>query len=350
MIRCRTCVMPDTRPDSAFIDGQCPACVSFAKRPTIDWAARKAALLQLLERHNGRVLVPSSGGKDSTYIALTMKGLGADVTAVTARTCHLTPMGRANIDSLARHVRTIEFTPNMEVRAKLNRLALERVGDISWPEHASIFSVPFRVAMETGHTLMMYGENPQAEYGGPPGADEAMTMTRRWVSEFGGFLGLRPRDFVGVEGITERDMADYQLPAVMAGNIETHFLGQYIPWDAHVNAEVSIASGFQSSLPSRANWWPWENLDNAQTGLHDWFMFLKYGFGRGCQQISVDVRHGRVKRKQALGWVDVCDSMFPAMYAGVGVTEVLDRIGMTYQQLVPMAKRFAMPGAQWFGA
>lgn len=339
MIRCRTCVMPDTRPDSAFIDGQCPACVSFAKRPTIDWAARKAALLQLLERHNGRVLVPSSGGKDSTYIALTMKGLGADVTAVTARTCHLTPMGRANIDSLARHVRTIEFTPNMEVRAKLNRLALERVGDISWPEHASIFSVPFRVALETGHTLMMYGENPQAEYGGPPGADEAMTMTRRWVSEFGGFLGLRPRDFVGVEGITDRDMADYQMPADI-GAIETHFLGQYIPWDAHHNAEVSIASGFQYSLPSPANWWPWENLDNWQTSVHDAGMFRKYGFGRGCQQISVDVRHGRVTREQALKWVRAWDGAWSDTYAGVSTEEGLERIAMTMGRLIAALDRF----------
>lgn len=348
MIRCRTCVMPDTRPDSAFIDGQCPACVSFAKRPTIDWAARKAALLQLIERHNGRVLVPSSGGKDSTYIALTMKGLGADVTAVTARTCHLTPMGRANIDSLARHVRTIEFTPNMEVRAKLNRLALERVGDISWPEHASIFSVPFRVALETGHTLMMYGENPQAEYGGPPGADEAMTMTRRWVSEFGGFLGLRPRDFVGVEGITEREMADYQMPADI-GAIETHFLGQYIPWDAHHNAEVSIASGFKYSLPSLANWWQWENLDNAQTGLHDWFMSLKYGFGRGCQQISVDVRHGRVTREKALAWVEKWDGGFSKEYAGVRVSDALAAIDLTYEQLLAIAERFNA-SATWSGA
>jgi hypothetical protein len=143
------------------------------------------------------VLVPSSGGKDSTYQVLTLLELGADVTVVTARTCHLTAIGRANIDNLARYARTIEVVPNMTVRAKLNRLGLELVGDISWPEHAAIFSTPFRVAVETGHTLLMYGENPQDQYGGPLGTEEARTMTRRWVTEFGGFLGLRPSDFVG---------------------------------------------------------------------------------------------------------------------------------------------------------
>ena len=78
-----------------------------------------------------------------------MQALGAEVTVVTARTCHLTEIGRQNIDNLARYARTIEVTPNMTVRAKLNRLGLELVGDISWPEHAAIFSTPFSVAAST---------------------------------------------------------------------------------------------------------------------------------------------------------------------------------------------------------
>jgi hypothetical protein len=82
-------------------------------------------------------------------------------------------VGRANIDNLARYARTIEVVPNMTVRAKLNRLGLELVGDISWPEHAAIFSTPFHVARDTGHTLLMYGENPQDQYGGPLGSEAA---------------------------------------------------------------------------------------------------------------------------------------------------------------------------------
>lgn len=343
MLRCRTCVMPNTRPDTPFIDGECSACITYRNRPLIDWDARKAELVQLLDRHHGRVLVPSSGGKDSTYQVLTLLEMGADVTIVTARTCHLTAIGRANIDNLARYARTIEVVPNMTVRAKLNRLALELVGDISWPEHAAIFSTPFRVAAETGHTLLMYGECPQAEYGGPMGSEQAKTMTRRWVTEFGGFLGLRPADFVGMEGITERDMQDYCLPLSLINHqdIEAHFLGQYIPWDSRRNADVAMAADMQApGVPCDANWWPAENWDNAQTGLHDYFMFLKYGFGRGCQQISVDVRSGRETREHALWFVEKFDGIFPAMYAGVGFLEVLDRIGLDRVKFGATMKRF----------
>lgn len=340
MIRCRRCVMPNSRPDTPFVDGVCSACLTYAKRPTVDWDSRRAELLALLDRHDGRVLVPSSGGKDSTYQALTLKEMGADVTCVTARTCHLTPIGRQNIDNLARHVRTIEVTPNMTVRAKLNRMGLELVGDISWPEHAAIFSTPFRVAAETGHTLLMYGECPQAEYGGPIGSEQAKTMTRRWVTEFGGFLGLRPADFVGKEGITERDMADYTPPR--DSSAEAHFLGQYIQWDSRRNAKVSIEAGMRTlgQPPCSASWWEAENLDNAQTGVHDWFMALKYSFGRGCQQISVDVRAGVLSRAHALAWVETFDGAFPDEYAGVHIYSVLDRIGMGKPRLMTLADKY----------
>lgn len=340
MIRCRTCLYPNTKPDLYFDEtGECSACISFKKRPTIDWDARKAELLKLLDRFDGRVIVPSSGGKDSTYIALRMKELGANVTAVTARTCHLTPIGRANIDNLARHVRTIEVTPNMTVRAKLNRLGLQLVGDISWPEHAAIFSTPFRVAAQIGVGLLMYGENPQAEYGGPMGSDEAKQMTKRWTSEFGGFLGLRPADFVGQEGITARDMADYSMTVVPEG-VEAHFLGAYEPWDSRRNAEIAQANGMKALLPSPANWWAAENLDNAQTGLHDYFGFLKYGYGRGCAQISVDVRNGRITQDAAMNWLEIHDALFPAVYANVPCSDVLDRIGMSRDELTKLIDRF----------
>lgn len=338
MIRCKTCCMPNTRPDTPFVDGECAACISYKKRPQIDWDARKSELLALLDRHDGRCVVPSSGGKDSTYQALTLLELGADVTVVTARTCHLTEVGRKNIDNLARYVRTIEVVPNMTVRAKLNRLGLELVGDISWPEHAAIFSTPFRVSDQLGIPLIFYGENPQGQYGGPLGSDEAKTMTRRWVTEFGGFLGLRPDDFVGMEGITERDMLDYEPPEDTKA--EAHFLGQYIAWDSHRNAEVAKAHGMVCINPCLANWWDFENLDNAQTGIHDYFMFLKYGFGRGCQQIGVDVRSGRIDRDAALAWVEVHDGAFPSDYMDVSLCEVLDRIGMTRQRFDECVGRF----------
>lgn len=341
LLRCRTCVMPPTRPDTPFIDGECAACRNYARRPQIDWDERKQQLLQLLDRHDGRVLVPSSGGKDSTYQVLTLLELGADVTIATARTCHLTSVGRANIDNLARYARTIEVVPNMTVRAKLNRLGLDLVGDISHPEHMAIFTTPFHVARQTGHTLLMYGENPQNLLGGPLGSEEAMQLTARWRSEYGGFLGLRPDDLVGMEGITDRDMDDYRMPDVTG--IEAHFLGQYMPWSARSNARVAVKAGMQTyrhGPPCDGNWFNEENVDNAQTGLHDFFAYLKFHYSRGTAQISQDIREGNISREHALVWLEPREHLFPQFYMGVHWHEVLDRIGMTVAQFRECEARF----------
>lgn len=339
MERCKICVMPSTRPDHVFVDGVCPACLNHAKRPEIDWDRRRDELLRLLDRFHGEVIVPSSGGKDSTYQAITLKNMGAHVTAVTARTCHITDIGRKNIDNLAKHVRTVEYVPDMSVRAKLNRLGLELVGDISWPEHAAIFSTPFRASLDLGIPLIMYGENPQNQYGGPKGTEQAREMTQRWVTEFGGFLGLRPDDFSDNAGITGRDMDDYRSPSanLLAENgTEAHFLGQYLPWDSQQNTQVAQEAGMIFNLPTPGNWWYAENQDNAQTGIHDFFMRLKYGYSRGTTQISVDVRNGTVPRERAMNFIENTEDMFPFMYMGVSWRKVLENIGMSEDRFIEL--------------
>ena len=326
--------MPNTRPDHVFVDGVCPACLNAATEQQLG----KEALFEVLDRHHGEVIVPSSGGKDSTYQVLKMIELGAHPTVVTATTCHLTEIGRKNIDNLSRYATTIEVSPNKTVRAKLNRLGLEWVGDVSWPEHAAIFSTPFRVAAETGINLIMYGENPQHQYGGPGDSGSAVEMSERWIQEFGGFLGLRPSDFVGMEGITKRDMNDYV--AVHTPGVESHWLGQYLKWDSRENAHQAVSAGMIQSKPCTANWWRAENLDNAQTGIHDHMMFRKYGYGRGATQIAVDVREGLITRDEALKWVHQFDGLFPQVYGDVPCEVVIEWIGMEWEKFIEILDQF----------
>jgi hypothetical protein len=85
------------------------------------------------------------GGKDSTYQVVRMLQLGLNPLCVTSSTCDLSPLGRQNLQNLKRlGVDHIEVSPNPLVRAKLNRVGLTQVGDISWPEHVGIFTIPVR--------------------------------------------------------------------------------------------------------------------------------------------------------------------------------------------------------------
>lgn len=352
MTRCRLCILPDTRPDTAFVDGICSACIAYAARPEIDWVQRLAQLDQLLDRArayakaNGNAfdcIVPSSGGKDSTYQVMTLLERGARPLVVTASTCHLTPIGRMNIDNLARYATTIEVTPNRTMRAKLNRMGLEMVGDISWPEHISIHTVPFRVAMQLDVPLIFYGENPTSQYGGPLDVQEQRRMTRRWTMEFGGFLGLRPQDLIGTNGLTDRDMSDYMGPndkQLDDAGVEAHFLGQYIPWDSHRNAKIAQDAGMKQVLPCRANWWIGENEDNLDTFWHDHVMYRKFGYGRAGAQLSVDIRLGKISREDALQIVRERDGMMVEKYMELPVSLSIERIGMSKQEFAACLDRF----------
>ena len=92
---------------------------------------------------------------------------------VTSTTCDLSDIGRANIQNIKNlGVDYIEMSPNPIVRAKLNRIGLKTIGDISWPEHVGIFTIPVRAAVQYNVPLIIWGENSQNEYGGPAVAAE----------------------------------------------------------------------------------------------------------------------------------------------------------------------------------
>src|SRR5262249_41690393 len=152
-------------------------------------------------------VVPVSGGKDSHYQAIRMLELGMNPLCVTATTDKLSDLGRQNIENLKRQgLDYVEVSTNPLIRRRLNRLALLQVGDISWPEHVTIFTVPVRVAVHMNVPLIVWGENSQNEYGGPAAASENNTLSRQWLEEFGGMLGLRVSDLKAVEGIEPKHL------------------------------------------------------------------------------------------------------------------------------------------------
>jgi hypothetical protein len=204
--------MPSTKPD-LHIDEQgiCNACRAYESRKNVDWIARKNELTSILEKYRSKdgswdCIVPVSGGKDSTFQVIRVLQLGLNPLCITSSTCDLSSIGRENIENLKRlGVDHIEFSPNPKVRSKLNRIGLTEVGDIAWPEHVGIFTIPVRAAVQFKIPLIIWGENSQNEYGGPESAVNSNKLDRRWLEEFGGLIGLRVEDLIGTEEITREE-------------------------------------------------------------------------------------------------------------------------------------------------
>ncbi len=349
---CKRCVMPDTKPDLKLDDeGICSACRSYENRKAVDWASRERELMEILARYRSQnqsgwdCIVPVSGGKDSTYQVIRMLQMGMNPLCVTATTCDLSDIGRKNIENIKRlGVDYVEFSPNKQVRRKLNRIGLTMVGDISWPEHAGIFTIPVKAAVQFKVPLIVWGENSQNEYGGPAAAAGNNVLNRRWLEEFGGLLGLRVSDLVGMEGIEPRHLLPYTYPSdeeLREAGVTGIFLGYYIPWDGYSNALISQANGFTTYHTTvEGSCVNYENLDNYQTGIHDYFKFLKFGFGRATDLACLHVRRGRITRRDACDIVRRLDGRFPWQYLGKPLEEILAPLEMSVEEFVAVCDRF----------
>ena len=349
---CTRCLYPDTKPDLHFDDeGVCGACRSFEQRTAVDWQKRKQEFLDVVEQYRGKdggnydCVVPVSGGKDSHYQVIRVLEMGLNPLCVTATTDSLSDIGRRNIENLKKlGVDYVEVTMNPVIRRRINKLALLTVGDISWPEHIAIFTVPVRVAVQTGVRLIVWGENSQNEYGGPAAAAGDNVLNRRWLEEFGGLLGLRVNDLVGQEGIERHHLIQYDYPANEAlerEGVTGLFLGYYFPWDGYTNALYAQARGFET-FPTAVEGAlvNYENLDNHQTGIHDYFKFLKFGFCRATDLVCNHIRRGRLSREDGLRLLIRHDGKFPWTYLGRPLAETLAEIDMTVDEFVQVCDRF----------
>tara|TARA_Y100000590_G_scaffold470209_1_gene662782 strand:- start:14459 stop:15598 length:1140 start_codon:yes stop_codon:yes gene_type:complete len=335
---CNNCLMPETKPDLAFDqNGKCSACVAFEQRNSINWDSREKELDEIFKKFKQNLhwdcVVPVSGGKDSTFQVLKVLEYGLKPLCVTSTTCDLSDLGRKNIENIKSFgIDYIEFTSNKKIRKKLNKIGLEEIGDIAWPEHVGIFTIPVIAAVKFNIPLIVWGENSQNEYGGPLSKINNNILDRSWLEEFGGLLGLRVTDLHNAYGIEKKDLLPYIYPSdeeLKKANITGIFLGHYIEWDGSKNAEIASLNGFKSyNTIVEGTATPYENLDNYQHGIHDYFKYIKYGFSRATDQVCMAIRRKKITRKDGIDIIKKYDGKYPNIYLGKKLEDIIKEIGI----------------------
>lgn len=333
---CISCLYPATKPDLWFNDqGLCSACIAFNERKNIDWVQREKEFRELVNYYKSMkftydCIVPVSGGKDSHYQILKCLEYDLKILAVTATTCDLTPIGRRNLDNIAKlGVDHIEITPDKQLRKQINKFALMEIGDISWPEHVLIFTVPIIVSIKLDIPFIVWGESPQNEYGGPKGRQGEHILNKQWLQEFGGLNGLRVSDLP-----FDQDKLDlYRYPIIWKNDPTGIFLGHYHPWDGYNNAVKALKYGFEwNDFSVEGCGFNYENLDNAMTGIHDFFKFIKYGFGRATDLVNNHIRRGNITREEGKQHILQWDGQYPWRYLGKDLGKILNDIEMTKKE------------------
>lgn len=352
---CSKCVFPETKPDLFFNeDGVCSACIGAEqKNISIDWETRKKEFFGIVKHYrkpdNERgwdCIVPVSGGKDSTYQAYFMKKIcGMNPLCVCFETTNVTELGQKNLDNLSKlGIDVIHFKKNYNAYKSMVVESFKRIGDEMWPNHIGIFTIPIHFAVQFNIPLIIWGENPQLEYGGPLESIKNRYLNRKWLEEFGGLLGNRIQDMIGVDGITEKDLTPYFYPSdedIEKVGVTGLFLGHYFFWDARKQLEIVKQNGFsvKEDGPVEGTYTNYENIDEKMVSLHDYLKFVKYGFGRATDHACIDIRNNRLTRQEAIKLVEQYDGKYPH----IGINDFVEYSGMSKAEVDKIIDSFTNP-------
>ncbi len=357
--RCSRCVLPETYETIEFDDnGVCNICrQQKIKQEKVNWTARKKQLDELIERYRGKhdydCLVPFSGGKDSTYtLAYLIREYKIKPLVVRFDHGFMRPKLEEYTAKTLRFlgVDAIRFTPNWRIVRKLMLESLVRKGDFCWHCHTGIFSFPMHIAIKFNVPLIFWGE-PSAEYTNyyDYSEDDVEMVDEKRFNRFVN-LGINAEDMFGMinsedDPVDPRDLIPYTYPKMKdLRKLGYHSvcLGSYIPWNVKENVKY-----FQKFLP----WWqgdevegipfdryPYEKIECYMQGLRDYIKYIKRGYSRASQMATLDIRHGRMSRDEALEMIKRYEGKKPH-----ALPIFLDYLGITEDEFNEICIKTAVP-------
>lgn len=339
---CSKCVISNQRPNSAvemksdglnkkgigFKDGVCDACrFNEEKQLEINWSQRSEKFYSLLSKYRKNnefydVLVPSSGGKDSSYTAYLLKHkYDMNPLAITWAPNMFTDIGRGNLESLTKigEIDSLLFTPNGALHSHLTKLAFQNLCHPFQPFIHGQKVIGPKLAKNFGIKLVVYGEN-QAEYGNPIEDNKDPFMDLKFFSaddakkmRFGG----EP-----IENIIKRskfkfsDFASYiplQKKDIEENQIKMTYLGHFEKWDPQlIYYFVTEKTGFKPSPErSEGTYSRYTEIDDKIVPFHFYTTFVKFGIGRATYDACQEIRNGHLNRQEAVALVHKFDGEFP---------------------------------------
>ena len=318
---CKNCLMPSTRPRLTFNkEGICNGCQwAEAKKIKVDWQARWKELEELCDKYrdtggsNWDCIVPCSFGKDSYHISWNMKHkLKMNPLLVYISPLMPSEVGRKNQANLIEQgFDTVQIHLNGQVYRKLCKKGFIEQGRPQLAFVTGLTTVILRVAMAFNIQLVMYGEEGESEYGGRMNFADKAKVDRKWTVETY-FSGRDTSEYIGSE-FSQADLKWWHFPSQKeldkSGLYLTHW-SYFEDWNHLVHRETALSIGFNRAVDLKsiedgvtniATFTDYTSLDDPlMRTLHTYLMFLKFGYGRGTQEASNDIKVGVMTRDEGI--------------------------------------------------
>lgn len=361
VVFCSNCVTSNLRPRIVFDERNvCGACRwAEEKRTKVDWKERERLLVDLLDRHRSKdgrfdVLVPSSGGKDSSYVAYMLKHkYGMNPLTITWTPFLYTDIGWRNYNAMVQSgFDNIFFNPNGIFHRKLSRISFEVNGDNFDPFVYGQKSFAFNIALRFNIPLIFYGENGEVEYGGSEkNKNKPFEDVSDWNELYFKGSGVSRLMDIGKEygvfsseELARQDFSMYRPPAAEAidrAGIQMHWFSFYKNWIPQENYYCAVENTDFETNPERSEgtYTKYSSLDDKTDGYHFYMGFIKYGMGRATRDASMEVRSRHITREEAVLLVQRYDGEFPQK----NFAEFLAYLDITEERFHEVVDRFRSP-------
>ena len=333
---CKNCCISNQRPRIIFDENQiCSACKHASYKENINWKNREEQLLRLLEKHRSKdgkwdVIVPSSGGKDSGFVAHQLKyKYGMNPLTVTWSPLEYTKIGKENFDALNNSgISNFLYTPNRNLQKKLAKLCFEQLGDAFHVFVLGQINFPFHMALKLNINLVFYGENGELEYAGDPKhKDKPYKPMSEWTKQhFKGVnfddlikFGLKKK-YINSDDISQGDLEYYKIPELKKlkkNNIKgKYFFSYFKKWTPQENFYYCVDNtGFKpNDERTEGTYSKYSSLDDKMDGMHYYMRYIKFGLGRCCEETSHEIRDKHITRSEGIKLMKKYEGEFPKKY------------------------------------
>lgn len=260
-------------------------------------------------------IVPISGGKDSTFqLHVITQVYGLRPLAVTFSHNWYTETGKFNLTNALEkfNVDHIQFTPNRALINKLARRSLVEIGDSCWHCHSGVGAFPLQIAVKYKVPLLIWGESVAEVSGRDSYDNHVLKFDRDYFTRVS--AKLTAEQMAERNDLPLRELTGFKLPSVEeleeVGVVGIH-LGDYIFWDDERQMEfVRDVYGWQEDTVE-GTYKGYKSVECRMAGVHDYTKFLKRGFGRATDHVSMDVRAGLLTREEAFELAKQHDTQRP---------------------------------------
>jgi N-acetyl sugar amidotransferase len=341
---CKTCLQPDTRPNTKFtLDGICPACNYYQKLAVVDWQERYEILEELLvsfprnPKQQFDCIIGVSGGKDSTRQALWVRdklGLKPLLACLTYPPEQVTERGVNNISKLIEHgFDVVMVAPAPDTWKRLMRESFMKFTNWARSTEMALFSSVPQLAIRYKIPLILWGENPGLQLGdlktlGKTGYDG---NNLRYMNT----LASGAIDWMREAEIDKRNLIAYKYPDPHEFDdhgLQIVYLGWFLgDWSLLNNGMYSAVNGLEireDTVENTGDLYGLTSLDEDWVTLNQMIKYYKFGFGRVTDYVNEEIRHGLMTRERGIELVtnydDACSDDYISSfcdYIGINVTD-----------------------------